>query len=333
MSTTKILLTIIFLHFAFLQAKNPPTTFSKQDQPKAPDYSNEKYWSALPFKKDKADMIPKSESCINDSLKEVDVFYIYPTLYMKGKTWNADVDNKKLNKRIDKFPVKYQASVFNVSARVYAPRYRQAIVAVYKDSTAPRKEVLDFAYQDVKNAFEYYLKNYNNGRPIIIASHSQGSTHARELIKEYFDTPETKSKLVCAYVVGFAMYPEEYKVLTPCEDANENNCYVTWASFKDGFEYQDTLKDFLVGKVCVNPISWKMDTINAVGKGGFLLNENRKKLFQTSAKIHENYLWVKTNMTFVRKTNTLHLLDYNLYWFDIRQNVADRVKTYLSNKH
>ncbi len=278
-------------------------------------------------------MIPKKESWINDSLKDVDVFYIYPTLYMKGKTWNADVNKKKLNKRIDKLPVKYQASVFNATARVYAPRYRQAIVDVFKDSTSPRKEALDFAYQDVKIAFEYYMKHYNNGRPVIIASHSQGSTHARELIKDYFDTPEMKSKLVCAYVVGFAMYPEEYKVLKPCDDANETNCYVTWASFKDGYEYKDISKDLLVGKVCVNPISWKMDTINAIGKGGFLLNASRKKLYHTEAKIHDDLLWVKSNMVIARKANILHLLDYNLYWYDIRQNVAERVKTYLSNKH
>ena len=215
------ILTILFLYTAFLQAKNPPPIFNKQEQPQAPDYSKEKYWSALPFRKDKADLIPKNETWISDSLKEVDVFYIYPTLYMNGKTWNADVNNKKLNKRIDKFPVSYQASVFNSSARVYAPRYRQAIVDVFKDTTTPRKEVLDFAYQDVKSAFEYYLKQYNHGRPIIIAAHSQGSTHARNLLKDYFETPEMKSKLVCAYVVGFAMYPEEYKVLQPCASAKE----------------------------------------------------------------------------------------------------------------
>ncbi len=322
---------LLFILFSalLLNAKNPPEVFNPQDQPLAPDYSNEKYWSALPFRKDAADMIPKSETWINDSLKKADVFFIYPTIYMKGTSWNANLDNIKLNKRIDKLPVRYQASVFNATARVYAPRYRQSIVAVFTDSTIVRKQSLDFAYQDVKNAFEYYMQHYNNGRPIVIASHSQGSTHARQLIKDYFDTPEMKIKLVCAYVVGFAVYPEQYKLLTPCSVSNEINCYATWSSFKNGFSYADTSKDILVGKVCVNPISWKLDTTKVTGIGGFLLNPNRKKLYYTDAQIHKNFLWVKTKMPFARKANILHLLDYNLYWYDIRKNIADRVAAYL----
>src|SRR5437870_3491972 len=98
-----------------------PGVFNAADQPAAPDYSQEKNWSALPFHEDAADEIPSSETWVNDSLKQADVFYIYPTIYMKGKSWNADVNNKTLNKKIDNKPVKYQATVFNNSARVYAP--------------------------------------------------------------------------------------------------------------------------------------------------------------------------------------------------------------------
>ena len=329
------MLKIVLFFFTFsiinVYAKQPPAIFLAEEQPKAPDYSNDKYWSTLPFRKDAADMIPKQEKWINDSLKSADVFYIYPTIYTKGKTWNADIDNKKLNNKIDKLPVKYQASVFNASARVYTPRYRQSIVAVFSDTTGARKPSLDFAYEDIKRAFEYYMKHYNNGRPVIIASHSQGSTHARQLIKDYFDTPVMKSKLVCAYIVGFAVYPEKYKVLTPCSAPNETNCYVTWASFKNGFAYKDTAIDMLVGKVCMNPISWKMNTDIQKGKGSFLLNQNKKKLYHVEAEIHNHLLWVKTNMPVARKANILHLLDYNLFWFDIRKNVADRVAAYLKN--
>jgi hypothetical protein len=42
----------------------------------------------------------------------------------------------------------------------------------------------------VKTAFLYYLQHYNNGRPIIIASHSQGATHGKRLLKEFFDGKE-----------------------------------------------------------------------------------------------------------------------------------------------
>jgi hypothetical protein len=73
-----------------------PAKFVAADQPPAPDYSLTKHWSALPFHNDKADVIPKSENWVSDSLKEVDVFYIYPTLYSKGKTWCADVNDQEI---------------------------------------------------------------------------------------------------------------------------------------------------------------------------------------------------------------------------------------------
>ena len=306
----------------------PP--FKATDQPVALDYSSEKSWSCLPFRKDASDAIPKIEKWIDDSLKNVDVFYIYPTIYMKGKTWNADATNKKLNKKIDKYPVKFQASVFNQVGRIYAPRYRQAHIKSFYDSTENGKAALDFAYEDVKKAFEYYLRNYNNGRPIIIASHSQGSFHARRLLKDYFDTPEMKQKLVCAYVIGFGIYPEKYELLKPCNDALATNCYVTWSSFKKGYTPENV--NMLFGKICVNPISWKTNNEKATSKSGILLNLNRKKLFKSEVQIKENYLWVKTNMLIVRKINVMHLADYNLYWYDIRKNVADRVTEYWKKK-
>lgn len=305
----------------------PLPLFIATDQPKAPNYSEAKYWSALPFREDAADLTPGIESWINDSLKNVDVFYIYPTLYSKGKTWNADVNNKKLNKRLDRLPVKYQASVFNQVGRVYAPRYRQAIVKCFFDTSSNSEKALDFAYQDVKKAFEYYLQHFNNGRPIIIASHSQGTTHGRRLLKDFFDTPEMKAKLVCAYVVGYEINKESYEVLTPCKEAAETNCYVTWSTFKDGFLYKDKLRYF--GNVCVNPVSWKMDTLTAVSHGGILLNVNRKKYFTTETRICQpSYLWAKTNLTFMRRKNVLHLVDYNLFWWDIRKNAQQRVAEY-----
>src|SRR5688572_22751696 len=102
----------IFIFFCFtIRAQLLP--FDPRSQPPAPDYADEKNWSSLPFRKDAADAIPKSEAWISDSLKDVDVFYIHPTLYLKGKTWNADINDKKLNKKVDEKPVRYQASVFN----------------------------------------------------------------------------------------------------------------------------------------------------------------------------------------------------------------------------
>lgn len=302
--------------------------FNASLQPSAPDYSKPEYWAALPFRQDAADVIPKSETWISDSLKQVDVFYIYPTIYQKGSTWNADVNDEKLNDRIDRLPVKYQASAFNRVGRVYAPRYRQAIIKAYKDSLNGNA-ALDFAYEDVKRAFAYYMEHYNNGRPVIIASHSQGTTHSRRLIKDFFDTPQTQKQLVCAYIVGFAVFPDSYEVLEPCETPEATGCYVTWASFRNGYTYKKNLPYF--GEVCVNPVSWRTDSLPAEGRGGILLGMDKKNPYRTKVQRNGNYLWVKSNIPIVQTWGNQHLVDYNLFWYDIRKNAALRVEMYFKN--
>jgi hypothetical protein len=313
---------------AFSQKVNLPA-FRPEDQPAAPDYTQGRYWAALPFRQDAADVIPPDEQWVSDSLKGVDVFYIYPTIYKSGKTWNEDVNDQKLNKKIDKLPVRYQACVFNASCQVYAPRYRQAILWSYYD-TLNGKKALDFAYQDVRTAFQYYLDHYNHGRPIIIASHSQGSTHAWRLLREFFDGKPLGRQLVCAYVVGMGVDRHSYQVLQPCGQPTETGCYVTWSSFKEGF---DPGKSVLRGAPNVNPISWTLDSalVPASASQGAIFLKIRHKKWQhaTSAQIHHDYLWIRTRLPIVRAWTVLHVLDYNLFWYDIRKNVADRVKAYL----
>jgi hypothetical protein len=321
-------LTVCFCVSAQLPAFDPA------QQPAAPDYSLEKNWSALPFRTDEADRIPKWEEWISDSLKAVDVFYIYPTLYMKGKTWNADTENKKLNKRLDTKPVRYQASVFNASCRVYAPRYRQSIIDVFYDSTSNGKNSLAFAYDDVKRAFEYYLKHYNAGRPFIIASHSQGTYHARRLLKEMLDGTELSKRMVAAYAIGYALTDTMFTALKPCGNATETGCYITWASYKNGFE--PTESDLqLAGNICINPVTWSRDTASVAGhyhKGTLLLNFGKRYEKACRTQIHNNILWVDNRLPIVSSMNNLHIADYNLFWFDIRDNVAERVKEYLKKR-
>lgn len=325
-----ILSLFCLLSLSLFSQKNKLPPFRGEDQPAAPDYTQGKYWSALPFREDAPDVIPPAETWISDSLKDVDVFYIYPTIYTKGKTWNEDLSDEKLNKKIDRLPVKFQASVFNASCRVYAPRYRQCILQVYYDSVN-RMKCMDFAYQDVRTAFQYYLDHYNHGRPIIIASHSQGSNHAIRLMHEFFDGTALNKQLVCAYVIGMGIDPTAYKVIKPCEQPLQTDCYVTWSSFKEG--YDPGPKNILCGKVCVNPITWTRDPALAPASESqgsiFLKVKHKKWQHAASAQIHCDYLWVHNKLPFVRSWNTLHLMDYNLFWYDIRKNVADRVKTYL----
>ncbi len=310
----------------------PAQPFDPARQPPAPDYSLEPNWSALPFREDAADAIPESETWVNDSLKDADVFYIYPTMYMSGSTWNADVNSKKLNKRIDEKPVRYQAGVFNASCRVYAPRYRQASINAFSGGENGTK-ALAFAYDDVKRAFEYYLEHYNGNRPFMIASHSQGTYHARRLLKEMIDTTDLRHRMIAAYVIGYGIDTSMYQNLKPCSVANQTGCYITWASFKSGHE---PVVKTLFGNVCVNPISWKTDTVTvdaSKSMGAILLSFDKKYDNAVGAQVHNGYLWVDNNLPLIKSWSNLHIADYNLFWYDIRKNVKERIYTYLNNNH
>ncbi|HEY8366267.1 MAG TPA: DUF3089 domain-containing protein [Bacteroidia bacterium] len=305
--------------------------FDPTRAPQNPNYESLQFWVAHPFREDKADLIPRSESWISDSLKDVDVFYIYPTIYTKGKNWNADVYDKRLNRRIANYPVKYQASVFNKVCRVYAPYYRQAIVKVFYEPSEDGEKALDFAYQDIKLAFEQFLL-WTGDRPIIIASHSQGTYHAARLLKDYFDGTELQNRLVCAYVVGLEIYREQYDFLVPCSDSTQTGCYVTWSSFSKKYDHINKTTIYY-GDVCVNPITWNNSENWEQSKGSILLDFKSKQRFKTQARRVGSYLEIKTKTPIVQTWKNMHLVDYNLFWDDIRKNVGVRVRSYKKNKN
>jgi len=160
-----------------------------------PGYSDLNYWAAHPYKHDAADSVPKPLRKNYRPDSTVDVFFIHPTTYTdkeKKSGWNAAIDNDTLNAKTDYTSILFQASIFNEAGRVFAPRYRQANYYSYfpqtKEDSLQAIQAFELAYADIKAAFEYYLKHWNNGRPIIIASHSQGTTHAKRLLKDFLKT-------------------------------------------------------------------------------------------------------------------------------------------------
>ncbi len=323
---------IVFFLFT-LVSFSQETSFDEEKHSYAPDYSTTESWSALPFNKDVADVLPKGETWVSDSLKEVDVFYVHPTIYQKGSLWNAGLDMKKINRKVDKYPVRLQASVFNASCRVYAPRYRQAVVGVFYDESVDGDKALNLAYQDVKRAFEYFLENHSNGRPFIIAGHSQGTHHTRRLLREMIDTTELKDRIVAAYIIGFTLVDTLYENLKICDSADETGCYVTWMSYK---------KDFVPDGVwhkktqSINPLTWTTDTGNVIVEdysSTVVFNPKRirtRKMEVQIADIGGNVLWVDTKAPWFRFMKNLHIADYGLFYMDIRKNVKTRIDNYFS---
>lgn len=314
--------------------------FSQSPVPAAPDYAQAPYWAALPTRKDAADIAPKKYKDLQATAK-ADVFFIHPTTYTGQPTdsfqWNANLANAELNKKVDERPIKFQASVFNGSCRVYAPRYRQAHYYCFiTPSKTDRQAALDIAYADVRAAFAYYLKNYNQGRPIVIAGHSQGTIHAQRLLREFFENQPLQKQLVCAYLIGMPVPTDSLPTLSPCADSASTGCYISWRTFERGHNTSWQAGD-PARLVCHNPLSWQRDTFytSKLQHQGAVLRSFKRPLPQIcDAQVHEGILWV-TKPRFpgsrLIKNPNYHVGDYNLFYLDIRKNVGVRVEAFVKN--
>ncbi|MFM9021343.1 MAG: DUF3089 domain-containing protein [Sediminibacterium sp.] len=266
----------------------------------APDYTQLDYWAAHPNKKDPSDSVPEPLRTGYRPDSMVDVFFIHPTTYTadeKKTGWNARTDDAELNAKTDFSPILYQASIFNEVGRIFAPRYRQTHLSAYyprtKEDTIAALTAFNLAYSDVKNAFLYYLQNENKGRPIIIASHSQGSTHAQRLLLEFFDNTLLYNKLVAAYIPGMYVNTEKFVTIRPCLTPHQTGCMVGWRTYREGYvpEFVDKEKG---SSLVTNPITWDSSRPAAdrfENKGAVLLKFNKLIPQSTAAIIHNRVLW------------------------------------------
>ena len=303
---------------------------------KKPDYADLNYWAAHPCKIDPSDSIPfpLKANYIKDST--ADVFFIHPTTLtaMSDPRNNADIDDATINAKTDYTTILYQASVFNEKCRVFAPRYRQAHIKAFFEPGAVSDKYFDIAYEDIKNAFIYYLTHYNNGRPVIIASHSQGTRHAGRLIKEFFENKPLQNQLVCAYLIGMPIPDNYFTALKPCKDSNSTGCFVGWRTFKKGYIESKYIAKETFTCTVINPLSWTSDTAfipSSFNKGGVLIQFNKIIPHVVSAQVHHNILWSSKPNIFgkILLTNkNYHIGDINLFYINIRENVATRIAAF-----
>lgn len=330
----KLALLIFFIPIviAVLYACRPLRGFDHTPHPPAPNYGQESSWYALPWRKDIADTVPKGCSIPeNQQNAKADVFYVHPTMYFRGATWNADINNKKVTRKTE-VAVQHQATVFNAHARVFVPKYRQAVLKSFFNKQKGQKP-LDLAYEDIKAAFEYYLKNWNNGRPIIIAGHSQGARHAAHLLKDFFEGKSLQKQLVVAYTIGFPIKDNEITQIPFGVNEKQIGCYITWNTLLWGANSvaQQKIYDSVP---CVNPLTWKNNSEHAadsLNKGGVTFKRFEVIANACDAQVQGNVLWIHKpkHKHFFRLGKSYHLFDVNLFYMNLRENVGVRIEEYL----
>ena len=216
--------------------------------PKPNDYADGKTWLCRPGRQDAcaidhtttvvaADGKLSKETWSADPNAPIDCFYVYPTI-STDPTPNSDMnaDPAELN------VIKQQFARFASKCKPYAPLYRQVTLVGLRRMLAPGATVtLDqgLQYDDVKDAWNYYLKNDNKGRGVVLVAHSQGSFILNRLIHDEIDGKPIQSKLVSAILLGTTLAVPKgkdvggsFQHVPLCHAATQTGCVITFASFR-----------------------------------------------------------------------------------------------------
>ncbi|HXV00521.1 MAG TPA: DUF3089 domain-containing protein, partial [Caulobacteraceae bacterium] len=171
----------------------------------------------------------------------IDCFYVYPTVSTDPGIL-ATMAIEPAETRV----IEQQFARFGAACRLFAPVYRQftltALAAALTGhplpgSTGARPTT---PYDDVRDAWNYYLAHENHGRGVVLIGHSQGSGMLGELIKREIDGKPAQKLLVRAILMGTVLtVPKgadvggDFKSVPLCRAPAQTGCAIAYASFRD----------------------------------------------------------------------------------------------------
>ena len=314
----------------------------------SPDYSKAESWLAKPgHADDPSSWRPAADAIASVSGTRAAVFYVHPTTYLQRDRWNAPLQPKGDTEMRTRLFAQSQASAFNQSGDIWAPRYRQAAYGAFLLKTDDARKALDLAYSDVRAAFDEFLRE-NRDRPIILAGHSQGSLHLSRLLRDR--APQLKGRLVAAYVVGWPLSVTAdlpSMRLRGCAAPDQTNCVLSWQSFAEPANpnlimdaWQGTKGPTGVERrredmLCVNPISGTKDGAAPpqANPGTLVPTADLKSASlvpgKAGAHCDKGLLIIDGEIPplgpFVLPGNNYHVYDYALFWAAIRADAERRL--------
>lgn len=222
--------------------------------PTPPDYSETTMWHVE----------------LNDKGEGADVFYIpstweYDWITTDGRICHyADPSITKHHDDVE-IEMKGVADYMADGNNFYSPHYRHITLdswATLNEDTI-RRRYNDVSFVDVRNAFDHYMNNDNNGRPFIIAGFSQGGKSVVELLKVL--TPDQRDRLVAAYILGYKVTPDDVKTapwIKAAQGADDTGVTICYNSVSDVKYIKPIVSAPTV--MCINPVNWRTDAIPAV---------------------------------------------------------------------
>ena len=298
------------------------------------DYSDESNWMKIP-----------------EVTKEIDTFYIYPTAYLDEADDALDIctiDNEDMRTEANGC-YETQASVYAESTNVFAPYYRQLNGIIAFSAPAEERDALleTKPKDDIFAAVDYYFENYNEGRPFIIAAHSQGSEMLTFLLSEYFaEHSEYLDRMIAAYALGFSVtdeYLNDNPHLKFAEGEDDTGVIISWNTEGEGNKDQD---NFVVeeGAISINPLNWKLDDTYAPKEEclGTRIEQDDGS-FEVFPQAADAQLDLERGVVVTHQDvidpmpedmgfgpESYHGGDYTLWYTNIQKNVQKRIDAYLN---
>jgi DUF3089 family protein len=213
------------------------------------DYSLDASWLCKPGRKDactvdlattivKADGSFTREDWKADPNAPIDCFYVYPTVSTDPTPFSdMTADPAELN------VVRQQFARFGSVCRQYAPLYRQVTLAGLRIAIAGGGGGSTLSngrqYDDVRDAWRYYLEHDNRGRGVVLIGHSQGSFILSELMRQEIDGKPVQARIVSAMLLGATQSVPagkdvggSFQHIPLCRKPAQTGCLITYVSFR-----------------------------------------------------------------------------------------------------
>ena len=302
---------------------------SKED---AGIYSNNENWAYL-------------ETDVEE--KDADVFFICPTVYGGDEnTFNMSMEDEE-TKESFLGAINMEKGIYDEECRFFAPYYRQAALNVYEMESADREQYMEIAYEDVKEAFEYYMEHYNNGNPIVLAGFSQGADLGIRLLKDCFADEDVNKLLVACYAIGWSITEEEiqeYSHLKFAEGETDTGVIISFNS-----EAENITDSLMIPEgtktLAINPLNWKTDgtVADKSQNAGACFTDYSGNIVTEIPQLTGAYIdsvrgaLKVTDVTatdypavlYIFEDGIYHLYDYQFFYRNLQENVNERINQYL----
>jgi len=238
--------------------------------PAANDYSKPETWLCLPGREGDACAADQTATVVaadgtltvqpfvKAADPGIDCFYVYPTV-SNDKTPNSDMTANREEESV----IAVQFARFASVCRTFAPMYRQVTLTALRQYMVGQNPGADrdLAYGDVKAAWDWYLKNENHGRGVVLIGHSQGSGVIQELVRREIDGKPVQKLIVGVMPIGTNVPVDEagmFGSIPSCSKVGQTGCLVSYVSFRDTLPPPQTSRFGKVAEAgmhaaCVNP--------------------------------------------------------------------------------